>query len=52
MKHTLALAALIGSATGAAAHSEALPHVHGSDAVFFGAVLVLAVGLIAFIRSR
>lgn len=52
MKHALAFTALIGSTTSAAAHAQALPHVHGSDAVFFGVLLVLAAGVIAWLRAR
>jgi len=52
MKPLLTLTALLTYATAAVAHSSAVPHVHGSDAVFFGAALVLLVGVIAWARSR
>ncbi|MEL7151996.1 MAG: hypothetical protein AAGK71_14755 [Pseudomonadota bacterium] len=52
MKTLAATIALIASTTSAMAHEMAVPHVHGSDAVFFGAVLVLAVGVIGWMRAR
>ncbi|MGR3512987.1 MAG: hypothetical protein ACU0GG_09500 [Paracoccaceae bacterium] len=52
MKLTLTAAGLLATPLAAYAHTQAVPHVHGSDAVFFGAALVLLVGALAWLRSR
>ena len=44
--------AFLGLATAANAHADHLPHVHGSDAVFWGLALVLACGVAAYLRAR
>ncbi|MEO1536160.1 MAG: hypothetical protein AAFR73_00390 [Pseudomonadota bacterium] len=44
--------ALAAFATTANAHAAHLPHVHGSDAVFWGAALVLAAGVAAAFRAK
>jgi hypothetical protein len=52
MKLISTTAALAGMATAASAHADHLPHVHGTDAVFWGAVLVLVAGVVAYLRAR
>lgn len=52
MKLMTTTLAAIGLATAASAHTEALPHVHGSDAVFWGVALILAFGIAAYLRAR
>lgn len=41
-----------GLTTAARAHTDALPHVHGSDAVLWGVALVLVAGVAAYLRAR
>jgi hypothetical protein len=52
MKLMTTTLATLGLATAASAHTEALPHVHDSHAVFWAVALILAFGVAAYLRSR
>lgn len=52
MKLTTTTFATFGLATAASAHTDTLPHVHGSDAVFWAVALILAFGVAAYLRAR